>query len=141
MTTGFETFDKTVQLTNEMLGKIEKEFGWEDRRNQSYTILRALLHNLRDRLPIKQIANFSTQLPMLVRGVFFESWSGEILPDKISREEFVQNIREEFIFSTERSLEEIIAGVFSILTDAMAEGEREEVLGNLPEDLRGLLEG
>lgn len=47
MSTGFNTFDDTVQKINDMLKLIEQQLGWKDRRNLSYSALRAVLHALR----------------------------------------------------------------------------------------------
>jgi uncharacterized protein (DUF2267 family) len=37
-------------------------------------VLRAVLHNLRDRLTINEAADLGDQLPMLIRGIYYEAW-------------------------------------------------------------------
>src|SRR3954452_19690727 len=72
--TGLEVFDTTLQKTNEWLQEMMQEFGTESRQ-QVYLILRATLHALRERLPLEPMAHLGAQLPMLIRGFYYEGWS------------------------------------------------------------------
>lgn len=79
---GFAEFDTTIQKTNELLKEIETAFSWpENRRNQSYAALRAVLHALRDRLPVEETVQLGTQLPMLIRGMYYEGWDPSKVPN------------------------------------------------------------
>jgi uncharacterized protein (DUF2267 family) len=71
--TGLEVFDTTLQKTNEWLQEIMQEFGTENRQ-QAYAALRATLHTLRERLPTEETAHLGAQLPMLIRGIYYEGW-------------------------------------------------------------------
>jgi len=62
-------------------------------RHDAYVALRATLHALRDRLPVEETAELAAQLPMLVRGVYYEGWDPTGKPVR------------------ERSLEGFLAGV------------------------------
>jgi uncharacterized protein (DUF2267 family) len=89
-TTGFRGCDSTVQKTNLVLSEIEESYGWPpDRRMQSYTALRAVLHALRDRLPVQQSANVAAQLPMLVRGLYYEGWNPSQVPQRMDKDQFL----------------------------------------------------
>lgn len=44
--------------------------------------MRAVLHALRDRLTIHGTADFASQLPMLIRGMFYECWQPDQVPVK-----------------------------------------------------------
>src|SRR3979409_1993907 len=88
--TGFAPFTTTVDKTNRILHEIEEAFGWpKERRNQSYAALRGVLHALRDRLTVEEAAQFGAQLPMLVRGLYYEGWDPSKTPVKLRRDEFV----------------------------------------------------
>ena len=72
--TGLDVFDTTVQKTNVWLKDIMQELGWED-RHKAYMGLRTTLHALRDRLTPEEAAQFGAQLPMLIRGLYYEGWT------------------------------------------------------------------
>ena len=91
---GFSSFKTTEAKTNRVLREIEEAYGWpKERRNQSYAALRAVLHALRDRLPVDEASQLGAQLPMLVRGIYYSGWDPSKVPVKMSRDEFMQRIR------------------------------------------------
>jgi uncharacterized protein (DUF2267 family) len=65
--TGLEVLDKSVQTTNIWLDEIMEGIG-PDRR-LAWHSLRAVLHALRDRLPLDQAAHLGAQLPIVIRGL------------------------------------------------------------------------
>src|SRR6266851_4782007 len=71
-TTGLEVFDTTVQKTNIWLKDIMQALGWED-RHKAYVALRITLHALRDRLTPEEASQLGAQLPMLIRGLYYEA--------------------------------------------------------------------
>ena len=139
--TGFNLFDHTVHETNQLLKKVEDEFGWTDRRQQSYAIVRAVLHAVRDRIPYTEAISFSAQLPLLLKGVFFDGWSPELIPEKCTRKEFIEKIRSTFPYSTDSSIEEVIATTFQLICEQMDPPETTKILNLLPDDIRELLIG
>src|SRR5258708_6578850 len=70
---GLEVFDTTIQKTHIWINDLMKVLGWQD-RHKAYLALRATLHALRDRLTVDEVAHVGAQLPMLIRGFYYEGW-------------------------------------------------------------------
>jgi uncharacterized protein (DUF2267 family) len=80
------TFDHTVEKADLWIREMMRELGTQDPR-QAYHALAASLQTLRDRLPVDEAAQLGPQLPLLVRGLFFEGWHPASTPVHIRRPE------------------------------------------------------
>lgn len=90
-TTGLEVFDQTLQKTNIWLKDIMGQVGPD--RQRAYHALRAVLHTLRDRLTVEEAAHLSAQLPLLIRGIYFEGWHPAHKPTRErAQEEFLEQV-------------------------------------------------
>jgi uncharacterized protein (DUF2267 family) len=65
--------DHTIQQTNIWLKTLAEQLHIED-RHDAYRGLRSVLHVLRDRLTPEQAVHLGAQLPLLVRGIFYDGW-------------------------------------------------------------------
>jgi len=138
--TGYAALSRSVDKTNHVLKHIEEAYGWpRDRRAQSYAALRAVLHGLRDRLTIDEAADLAAQLPMVMRGLYYEGWDPSRVPVKMSREEFLEGVRRKFGYEVEGSIELLVQRVLQALRDYVSEGEWEDVRSSLPKDFAGIL--
>jgi len=90
--TGLEVFDKTLQITHIWLDEVMAELGPD--RQRAYHALRSVLHALRDRLPLNLAAHFGAQLPLLVRGIYDDSWHPQPATTRErEQEEFLEHVR------------------------------------------------
>jgi uncharacterized protein (DUF2267 family) len=138
--TGYPAFDSTLEKTNGILKQIERSYGWpKERRNQSYAALRVVLHALRDRLTVEEAAQLSAQLPMLVRGIYFEGWDPSKVPMKMHRDDFLARIRDEFPFEVPGGTERLAGTTLEALRRYITEGEWQDVRASLPADLVAVL--
>jgi uncharacterized protein (DUF2267 family) len=136
--TGLETFDATVQKTNRWLKELMQELGWED-RHRAYSALRAALHALRDRLTVEEVAELGAQLPMLVRGFYYEGWDPTGKPLRVrTREAFLARVAQEFRADERVDPEQVTRAVFTVLSNRISEGEIEDVKHVLPAEIRAL---
>lgn len=140
MSTGVEVFDSTIQKTIALLKDVSAEFGWpEERRQQAYSALRSVLHAVRDRLPVTEAANFAAQLPMLVRGFYYEGWKPESVPKKMHRQEFLAEVQKQFQFSVDGGAERLVNGIMRVLTRHIEPHTLEKIKTEMPHDLADLL--
>jgi uncharacterized protein (DUF2267 family) len=136
--TGLKVFDSTVQTTNIWLDDLMQEMDWGDRQ-RAYHALRAVLQALRDRLPVDEAAQFSAQLPMLVRGIFYEGWHPHGKPAKQrDKEAFLAHVAEGFSLDLEADPVEIVQAVFKVLSLHMTAGEIQGLQHCLPAEVREL---
>lgn len=141
MTTGLAVFDSTVQESNLWLKEVAAHLGDADRQ-EAYVALRAALHALRDRLPAQAAAKFAAQLPMLLRGVYYEGWT---LPEKPEPArtiaEFADSVAEEL--PPRYRFDPVLASraAFAAAAAMMGEGEAAKVRSQLPPGLRDLWPG
>lgn len=138
-TTGLEAFDSTLQKTNIWLSDIMQELGWEGERQRAYLGLRSVLHALRDRLTVEEALHLGAQLPMLVRGFYYEGWkiAGKPLKER-HREDFLAHITHDFRNDERIDAEAIARAVFTVIARHASAGEVEDVKRILPAELRAL---
>ena len=99
---------------------------WTD-RHQAYHALRAVLHMLRDRLPVNVAAHLGAQLPMLIRGLYYEGWYPADKPlMERSRDELLAHVIEAVLFDVEAEPEKITRAVFRIMSKHITPGEAEK---------------
>lgn len=138
-TTGLDAFDKTLQETHEWLNEISDQLMFQDRRD-AYSSLRAVLFALRDRLTLEEAVHLGDQLPMLIRGIYYESWKPSLNPgEERTGEEFLSNIQRNLRFDIRKDAERIAHAVFSVITRHVSPGEVDDVIHQLPNDIRRVL--
>lgn len=141
-----EAIDHTVQQTNEWLRDVAADLGIENRRH-AYLALRGTLHAVRDFLPIDESAHLAAQLPMLVRGIYFEGWD----PANTVTGATAHRTREDFLRSVEAALERALwaeedgitaeqaaRSALFVLSDRISIGEAEQIRRVMPEAVREL---
>jgi uncharacterized protein (DUF2267 family) len=135
--TGLEVFDETLHKTNTWLKEIAEPLSLD--RHGAYQVLRAVLHCLRDRLTINEAAQLGDQLPMLVRGIYYEAWHPAGKPDKIrSRDDFLARITSLISMKQSIGAEDAARAVFRTLENHVSPGEARSVIHVLPEEIRRL---
>ncbi|HTJ59023.1 MAG TPA: DUF2267 domain-containing protein [Devosiaceae bacterium] len=135
---GHESFDHAIQEANIWLKKVDERLHFEDRRH-AYSSLRATLHALRDRLPPESAVHLSAQLPMIIRGLYFEGWhpSGKPTAER-TLEEFCARIEQELPPKFHMDGKTVAEGVFDVIWTELDEGEVAKVIDQLPVPLRSL---
>jgi uncharacterized protein (DUF2267 family) len=135
--TGLDVFDETIHKTNSWLKEIAQQLGLE--RRAAYQVLRAVLHCLRDRLTVNEAADLGDQLPMLVRGIYYEAWHPAGKPEKIrSLDDFLDAITSRLPPQQPVDTESAARAVFWTLENHVSPGEIRDVIDTLPKEIRAL---
>ncbi|MGB8279012.1 MAG: DUF2267 domain-containing protein [Methylovirgula sp.] len=130
--------DHTVQLTNVWLKKLGEEHHLGE-RHHAYSALRAVLHGLRDRLTAQQAIHFGAQLPILVRGIYYEGWRLAEKPTSDRQvDEFLAHVAGELPPMFPRDALTTTKAVFDLLWKELDPGETAKIVDSLPVPLRGL---
>lgn len=136
--THLAVFDHTIQQTNVWLKTLMVDHVLGEKQH-AYSALRAVLHALRDRLPPENAVQLGAQLPILVRGIYYEGWRMGREPHAGRRiEDFLDAIAGELPPQFPRDPLGTASAVFDLLWRELDPGETAKIIGLLPEPLRRL---
>jgi uncharacterized protein (DUF2267 family) len=114
-----------------------------DDRKTAYVALRTVLHALRDRLPLAPAVGLGAQLPLLLRGVYYDGWQ----PGSNGKPEHVRNL-DEFLRGIEGAAspadldgEMASRAVFHVLEQHLDPNETEKIIHLLPRHIQQLWRG
>lgn len=134
--TAHDVFDGTLQKTQIWLNELMTELDWHEQPHKAYLALRTVLHALRDRLTVEEALQLGAQLPMLVRGFYFEGWTLRDKPHKERhKEDFLAHIKDAFKADVAVRPESIARAVFKVLSRHTSKGEIDDVKNILPKAL------
>ena len=130
--------ERSVEKTHIWLAAIAERTGGD--RQYAYRAMRAVLHVLRDRLPVDTAAKLAAQLPTLIRGIYYEEWVPSRTPLPIHDvDAFLERVAAEGRFAGETEASHAVGAVTEVLREHVSAGEIDEVLAVLPGDLKVLL--
>lgn len=135
-------FDTSVQKTDEWLHGIEDELHFYNER-AAYAALRATLHAVRDRLPVELVAHFGAELPMLIRGIYYDGWHPSATRLKAAHAaDFCDSLRREMLGHDElQHVDQVARAVLRVLDQRLEPGQVGNVVDALPQDARRLWHG
>ena len=135
--TGLDVFDRTLQTTHTWLNEINEDIGPD--RLVAWRVLGAVIRALRDRLPLDLAAHFGAELPLLVRGTYYDQWHPAGQPEKYrTLYEFLHTIGRNLGAIRPVDPRDAARAVFAVLSRHMNEGQIQKVRKAMPEDVRAL---
>lgn len=138
--TGLEVFDKAVQTTNIWLDELMEELGPD--RQIAWKVLSTVLHKLRDRLPVESAAHLGAQLPLLVRGAYYDQYQPAKQPSNLSDfEEFTAEVGKWLSDVRPVNPESASKAVLRLLSRHIDRGQIAKIQKVLPADIRAVWEG
>lgn len=137
--TGLEVFDRTLQTTNIWLDEIMEVIGPD--RQVAWKVLSVVLHKLRDRLPVTLAAHLGAQLPLLVRGVYYDQFEPQKQPTSCRTfEEFVEEVAEWLSDTRPVDPKDATRAVFATLSRRLSTGQVLKIMDALPASIRSAFE-
>jgi uncharacterized protein (DUF2267 family) len=137
--TGLDVFDKTLQTTHIWLDELMQEIGPD--RQVAWHVLGAVLRAVRDRVPVGLAVHLGSQLPIMVRGAYYDQWHapGQTLEDPPrSLDAFLGPIAQQLSNIRPVNVREATRAVFDILSRHVNRGQIQKVRDAMPEQVRAL---
>lgn len=132
-----DVFDTTLRKSEEWIHAIQRALVW-DQPQRAYLALRAVLHTVRDRLPVLEATHLGAQLPMLIRGLYYEGWSPLDKPVKLTLEEFLLSIADYFKGDPQIDAALIARAVLDVMATRIDQRECAKIAGLFPQEFAGL---
>ena len=136
---GLDVFDRTLETTHIWLKEICDDLGPD--KHLAWKVLSVVLQNLRDRLPLPLAAHLGAQLPLLVRGVYYDQFEpGRPPNERRSRNEFIHEVAESLNGTRPVNPDQAIRCVFGLLARHISEGQVRKICDSLPKSVRQMWE-
>jgi uncharacterized protein (DUF2267 family) len=116
------------------VSKLEAELPDCDKQ-QTWHILRGTLHALRDRIQPDEACHLAEQLPLVVRGAFFEAFRPGRGVRKMDADTFLADVAAQVRVDPPKNLEEKVWTALSYVLGSVSAGEKQDVVRNLPADI------
>ncbi len=139
-------FNKYAEKGNRIIDEVAVQLGIEKNRDLAFRITRAVLHTLRERLPIQESFHLLAQLPFVLKALYVDGWKYHKKPNRKIKdvESFIQTmIGEDYPaghhdFASGKDGENAVRGVFTVLKKHISTGEAADISKTLPVDLKEL---
>lgn len=130
-TSGIRELDHAPHVAAEWLNALCKELDWTDRQ-RAYRLLRETLHALRDNLPVDQAADLASQMPILIRGLYYEGWDPATpLAHPRDKGSFLDRIAARCDRAAGEDNEQAVAAVIALLRRRISADEIDVVTGGI----------
>jgi uncharacterized protein (DUF2267 family) len=133
------TLDHAEEVAHLWINELGDYLHWsDDARTQR--LLRAVLHTIRDFLTIDEAADLAAQLPVLIRGLYYEGWDPSSAPERPrNKKAFMDHVNDAFFEPQSlENPEEAVACVIKLLYRHVSGGQMAQVRQSLRKDLRFL---
>lgn len=141
-------FIKSIHLQkgNEFLKELAIELGDKSDLKKAGRILRAVLHTLRNHLPIEASFHLLSQLPLPIKAVYVDGWSpNKQMKSTRKKKDFIEEMMREDWSALRNDFLEFDDGVratkavFRVLKSHISEGEFKDMEATLPKEIKELL--
>lgn len=131
------TVAHAVQQTQIWLKELADTAGLADEA-EALACLRAVLHELRDRLSLEEAVDLGAQLPTLLRGIYYEGFRPHHVHDKDRTAQHFLDAITVRLKPRRPAPEPVAKAVLAIVAHHCDPGEIADVIGQLPAELKEL---
>ncbi len=134
--TKIRNIERAIHDFNKWINNIQDELKCDE--EQAYTALCAVLQILRDRLTSAEATHLGAQLPLIIKGIYYDKWKIKDKPEPIDKMTFTSRVHAQFNNNPEINPTNIILSVFRTIKKQITPGELEDVKSNLPDEIKQL---
>ncbi len=135
---GLKIIDSAVESANIWINEVNDHTGW-DHKQRAYRLLRQVLHVIRDHLSVNEAAQLGAQLPVLIRGIYYEGWDPSKTPvTERSPDGFLAKVQEAFDTDPLGDAPAAVHAVFATLDNHVSGGEMEQVKRTFSKEVQTL---
>lgn len=134
---GLAVFDRTIEKTHQFINDVAEQINVKD-KHTVFIGIKAVLHSLRDRIPLEEAVQLGSQFPLMLAGFYYQGWKPAATPTKErSVSAFVDKVRDNLPQGDYPiEIEALIRGVFTILSKWITKGEIIDVANMLPQEVQ-----
>jgi uncharacterized protein (DUF2267 family) len=130
-----QTFEHTLVKSRQWVDEVGKELGVAD-PDRAVRALRAGIHAIRDWLPPSQAVALGAQMPMLIRGLYYEGWRFGKHHGR-DRDSYYAAVRHGLTGDT-LVAHDVLTAVIHLLVRHVSGGEIEHIMHVLPRSIAQL---
>jgi len=135
--TTISSFSQAADQAQAWVNELADELDWN--KHRAYRLMRSVLHALRDWLPTAEMADLAAQLPVLIRGLYFDGWKPQDTPvTERKKEDFVARIENDLKQDMPNNADAAIRAVFRLLDRHISHGEIVQVRSAMKKALQDL---
>ncbi|ASQ44994.1 DUF2267 domain-containing protein [Legionella clemsonensis] len=132
------SIESSLNTTYKWLNEF-KEFGNFRDESQSYSVLRVVLHHLRDKLPLDVSAHLAAQFPLVLKGLYYDGWDpSHEIDEARTFDEFIEPMMKE-LNNLNVDIKESVRDCIKFLNKKLERDLSEKVMQSLPHKLRNAL--
>ncbi len=136
--TGIASVDHAPQVVAEWLNELCDDLGWNEKA-RAYLLLHETLHAVRDLLGVDEAADLAAQLPVLIRGIYYDGWNPSKTPvHPRSKPDLLDRVGAKFAKEPLEDPERAVSAVFDLLRRHVSAGEFDQVRNAMRKDVREL---
>lgn len=132
-----DSFHESLTKSQQWLKELGEVLTFVDDR-QAVRALRGGLHAIRDRLPASEVVDLGAQLPMAIRGMYYEGWTLGNDPTEMRTREQLLERTAHHLHDPRLDPEEVLRAVIQVLSRHVSRGELDDVVDTLPEPIAEL---